>query len=65
MTEPGVGDAPVLKSATLERARSLMPGADVYALEAEWRAVWARSGRPRLRQAGAAFLGWVKKHSED
>jgi plasmid replication initiation protein len=65
VTEPGVGDAPVLKSATLERARALMPGADVYALEADWRAMWARSGRPRLRQADAAFLGWVKKHSED
>ena len=65
VTEPGVGDAPVLKSTTLERARSLMPGADVYALEAEWRAMWARSGRPRLRQADAAFLGWVKKHSEE
>jgi hypothetical protein len=65
VTEPGVGDAPVLKSATLERARALMPGADVYALEADWRAMWARSGRPRLRQADAAFLGWVKKHSEE
>jgi plasmid replication initiation protein len=65
VTEPGVGDAPVLKAATLERARALMPGADVYALEADWRAMWARSGRPRLRQADAAFLGWVKKHSEE
>ncbi len=61
MTEPGALDAPILKPATLERARDLMPGADVYALEAEWRAMWARSGRPRLRQADAAFLGWVKK----
>lgn len=65
VTEPGVGNAPVLKAATLERARALMPGADVYALEADWRAMWARSGRPRLRQADAAFLGWVKKHSEE
>ncbi|WP_425537473.1 replication initiator protein A [Phaeobacter gallaeciensis] len=55
------GTAPVLKPATLEQARSLMPGADVYALEAEWRAMWRRSGGPRLRQADAAFLGWVKK----
>ena len=65
VTEPGVLDAPILKATTLERARDLMPGADVYALEAEWRAMWARSGRPRLRQADAAFLGWVKKRSED
>ena len=65
VTEPGSGfggaAAPVLKPATLERARDLMPGADVYALEAEWQAMWARTGRPRLRQADAAFLGWVKK----
>lgn len=63
--EPGLADVPVLKPATLERARDLMPGADVYALEAEWRAMWARSGRPRLRQADAAFLGWVKKRGTE
>jgi hypothetical protein len=65
VTEPGALDAPILKPATLERARDLMPGADVYALEAEWRAMWARSGRPRLRQADAAFLGWVKKRGAE
>ena len=63
VTEPGVGDAPVLKAATLERARALMPGADVYALEADWRGMWARSGSPRLRSPDAAFLGWVKKRA--
>lgn len=56
--------APMLKPQTLEAARDLMPGADVYALEADWRAMWARSGSPRLRQADAAFLGWVKKRSQ-
>ena len=65
VTEPGALDAPVLKATTLERARDLMPGADVYGLEAEWRAMWARSGRPRLRQADAAFLGWVKKRGSE
>jgi hypothetical protein len=57
-------NAPVLKADTLERARALMPGADVYALEADWRAMWARSGAPRLRNADAAFLGWVKKRQD-
>lgn len=56
--------APMLKPQTLEAARDLMPGADVYALEADWRAMWARSGSPRLRQADAAFLGWVKKRAQ-
>jgi plasmid replication initiation protein len=51
---------PVLGSDTLEAARALMPGADVYALEATWRGVWVRSGAPHLRKPDAAFLGWVR-----
>ena len=54
-------EAPPLKPETLDAARTLAPGADVYALEAEWRAFWAGSGRPRLRSADRAFLGWVGK----
>lgn len=57
------GEGPHLRPATLERARTLMPGGDVHALVAEWQAVWARSGRPRLRSADAAFLGWLAKRS--
>ncbi|WP_371158225.1 replication initiator protein A [Jannaschia sp. 2305UL9-9] len=45
----------------LEAARALMPGHDVHALEAEWRGVWAATGRRRLRSADAAFLGWLRK----
>lgn len=52
---------PVLKAATVETARQAMPGWDIYALEAEWRDMWHRSGRPRLRSPDAAFLGWLKK----
>ena len=55
------GEGPSLRSVTLETARALAPGWDIYALEAEWRAVWVRSGRPLLRSADAAFLGWLKK----
>lgn len=44
----------------LEAARALAPGADVYALEAEWRAWWAETGHPRLGAPDRAFLGWVK-----
>ncbi|WP_282092557.1 replication initiator protein A [Epibacterium ulvae] len=63
--KPGqvVEGLPVLKSDTLEQARALFPGADVYALEADWRATWLRTGSPQLRSADAAFLGWVKKRS--
>lgn len=63
VVEPGGGPAarPHLKPETLEEARSMMPGADVYALEADWLAMWQSSGSPRLRRPDAAFLGWVKK----
>ena len=52
---------PALRPETLEAARARAPGADVYALEARWRAAWARSGRPRLRDPDAAFLGWLAR----
>lgn len=52
-------DAPVLSQDALRAARALIPGADVYALEAEWRTWWAETGRKRLRDADAAFVGWV------
>ena len=53
--------APRLKPDSLEQARAFVPGADIYALEAEWRAVWMASGQPKLRDPDKAFLGWVKK----
>ncbi|NYS26464.1 replication initiator protein A [Rhodobacteraceae bacterium 2376] len=57
---PGTGPAP-LAPETLDAARALAPGHDVHALEAEWRAVWAATGRKPLRAPARAFLGWVKK----
>jgi plasmid replication initiation protein len=59
---PGTLQAgPMLKAATLDKARALMPGWDVYALQADWRDLWERTGRPPLRSPDAAFLGWLKK----
>lgn len=52
---------PQLKPETLEEARRLTPGFDIYALEADWRAMWIKSGSPQLRSPDAAFLGWIKK----
>lgn len=54
---------PRLSPRALEQARDILPGWDVYALEADWRAIWARSGAPKLRSPDAAFLGWVKKRA--
>ena len=56
----GVGLAP-LSDAARDKARALAPGWDIYALEADWRAMWHRSGRPKLRVPEKAFLGWVEK----
>ena len=56
--EPGAGL--VLKPETLEEARALMPGADIYALEAEWQSFAAK--RPP-RAPDAAFLGWVRQRA--
>lgn len=58
---PGEGPRP--GAGALDEARRLMPGADAYALEADWRAWWAATGRPRLRSPDAAFLGWVRKRA--
>lgn len=59
VVEPG--DRLHLKPETLEQARAMAPGWDVYALEAEWQAYWASSGRKPLRSPEKAFLGWVRK----
>jgi plasmid replication initiation protein len=55
---------PQLAPETLDRARVLAPGRDVYALEAQWRAVWMASGRPALRAPDRAFLGWVRRNPD-
>lgn len=59
------GDGPHLQPETLDEARALRPGSDVYALQAEWRNWWAATGRPRLRSADKAFLGWIRTRKED
>ena len=59
-----MASGPQLDVSTLEAARSIIPGADVYALEAEWRNWWAESGRARLNNPNQAFLGWVTKRAD-
>lgn len=50
-----------LAEVTLERGRDIARGWDIYALQAEWRDMWHRSGRPKLRSPDKAFLGWLEK----
>lgn len=61
VVEPAQASLGPLAEATLERARMRASGWDIYALEAEWRGMWQRSGRPRLRAPDKAFLGWLEK----
>lgn len=58
-----VGEAPILDSGTLEAARKLVAGADVYSLQAAWQSLWADSGRPHLADPDRAFLSWLKQQS--
>ncbi|QFT83284.1 Replication initiator protein A (plasmid) [Roseovarius sp. THAF27] len=59
-----VAGAPLLDPRTLDVVREIMPGADVHALAAQWQAWWASSGRKRLSDPQAAFLGWVRTQDE-
>ena len=54
---------PLLAAETLDAARAMVPGADVYALLAEWHSVWHATGSPRLRAPDRAFLGWITKRA--
>jgi plasmid replication initiation protein len=51
-------DGPSFTADTYAAVRAAAPGYDPYWLEAEWRAHWLRSGRPRLRSPAAAFVAF-------
>jgi plasmid replication initiation protein len=55
--------APLLSAQALEAARGLVPGVDVYALQAGWHSYWGRTGQAVLRDPDRAFLGWVRKYA--
>ena len=57
VVEEGRAGGGTLKPETLEAARVLAPGWDIYALEAEWR---ARAATAPPRFPDAAFLGWIR-----
>jgi hypothetical protein len=51
---------PTVDLETYNDARIVAPGYDVYALEQEWRNFWVESGKPELKSADAAFIGFCK-----
>ena len=62
--KPRPMDAPILSEDTLEAAKALKPGADVYGLQARWLTWWDDTGRVRLKAPDAAFLAWVKTQKD-
>ncbi|MBU2963492.1 replication initiator protein A [Citreicella sp. C3M06] len=61
--EPGTG--PLLSPDALDAARARLPGADVYALVAQWQAWWQSTGQPRLSSPDRAFLAWLDTRARE
>jgi plasmid replication initiation protein len=55
---------PPLPSEAYEEGRAAAPGYDVYVLESEWREWWACSGKPKLNNPAAAFVGFCRSRHE-
>jgi hypothetical protein len=51
---------PALSPEAYEDGRAAAPGYDIYHLEAEWRDFWESTGRPRLADPQAAFVGFCR-----
>jgi hypothetical protein len=52
---------PLLPSEAYEEARAAAPGYDIQGLESEWRDWWASSGKPKLDNPAAAFVGFCRR----
>ena len=51
---------PLLSGDAYDEARAAAPGYDVHGLETEWREWWASSGKPKLNDPVAAFVGFCR-----
>jgi len=49
-----------LPEEAFEEGRAAAPGYDIYALERDWRDWWASSGKPKLNNPAAAFVGFCR-----
>jgi plasmid replication initiation protein len=52
---------PPLKTETIQRAKKIAAGYDIYTLEQEWRNWWNDSGQSPPKSVDAAFIGFCKK----
>ena len=55
---------PPLPASAFEKAKKVAPRLDVYALEQDWRNFWATSGKPKLDNIEAAYIGFCKKRAQ-
>jgi len=55
---------PPLPSEAYEDGRAAAPGYDIHGLEREWREWWASSGKPKLDNPGAAFVGFCRSRNK-
>jgi plasmid replication initiation protein len=51
---------PPLPDEAYEDGRNEAPGYDIHALESDWREWWASSGKPKLDNPSAAFVGFCR-----
>jgi len=51
---------PTLPEEAYDKGRDAAPGYDIYALERDWRTYWARSGKPKIDNPAAAFVGYCQ-----
>jgi len=51
---------PPLPDEAYEEGRNAAPGYDIHALENDWRDFWESSGRPRIDNPAAAFVGFCR-----
>jgi plasmid replication initiation protein len=54
------GSLPPLPTEAYEDGRAAAPGYDIYQLEREWREFWAGSGKPKVDNVAAAFVGFCR-----
>jgi plasmid replication initiation protein len=51
---------PPLPTEAYDEGRAAAPGYDIHGLESEWREWWASSGKPKLDNPAAAFVGFCR-----
>jgi hypothetical protein len=57
-------DLPTLSPRTIEDAKAATPGYDIYLLQQDRRVWWASSGKPKIDNSPAAFIGFCASQNK-